>query len=582
MSTACSDFICFVNLDPTGPKIFGFSEFLAGLALMVLAWTIADTRYKFRIKTAPFPLEKITFGVISLIGILSLLTDYWRASGLPVIKGDIISSLDWQLLLASIFLATFISWIWFAFIRPSKYGRCNSTRFNQVVYSYLIRGVDNELAIVADELSRSSKELVVFAAEEQLNSQAMKKLKDIKRIEKDAEALIGLISDRRFCRAVVNSSPAFALLFFMEVDKLAKSSSNISVFARNIFEAALLNDNSFLYHESSYYNSGLIGHWKPLSRAMFSNHEMIERLKNVFEVDFKLKNKMTPAQFEAYCRALTLTLTSYTKSKNNEFSLNSIRNAVEFVIGKSVEVYSLNGILAPSETEQVQRLKSALNLICQVCDELDNRDKQFYSELRKDKTKQNNNSIYDVIAHGIFNIIQHAGMVREPWETAHYIQVHIVYSNLVKYANYGEARKIIFHKVRRMIFDEVKKLGVQPNYVGARFLAFCLNVFGLEDKQKIKSCDFYVLQKCILSWVRRNYSKLYCEYPVIAEYCLVDTLKFDVDKSRIVKTYRTSVLSIQSKYSFLYVTRYNRLVIKNPIKKLCLRKNLRHVLSNRE
>lgn len=39
----------FISLDSTGQKLFGFSEFLAGLALMVLAWTIADVRYRFRV-----------------------------------------------------------------------------------------------------------------------------------------------------------------------------------------------------------------------------------------------------------------------------------------------------------------------------------------------------------------------------------------------------------------------------------------------------------------------------------------------------------------------------------------------------
>jgi hypothetical protein len=34
----CYGFVCFIPLDTSGPKFFGFSEFLAGLALMVLAW----------------------------------------------------------------------------------------------------------------------------------------------------------------------------------------------------------------------------------------------------------------------------------------------------------------------------------------------------------------------------------------------------------------------------------------------------------------------------------------------------------------------------------------------------------------
>lgn len=49
--------ISFVPLETSAPKFFGFAEFLAGLALMVLAWTIADVRYRFRIRSAPIPLK---------------------------------------------------------------------------------------------------------------------------------------------------------------------------------------------------------------------------------------------------------------------------------------------------------------------------------------------------------------------------------------------------------------------------------------------------------------------------------------------------------------------------------------------
>lgn len=41
--------IRFVPLDPDSPRFFGFGEFLAGLARMVVAWTIARVRHRFRL-----------------------------------------------------------------------------------------------------------------------------------------------------------------------------------------------------------------------------------------------------------------------------------------------------------------------------------------------------------------------------------------------------------------------------------------------------------------------------------------------------------------------------------------------------
>ena len=111
-------FVRFVSLDANTQKFFGFSEFLTGLALMVLAWTIADVRYRFRVRTTPLPLQGVTFAVVGAVGILTLLTDLWRAEQWLVPQGHLLSAAEWQAFLGVLFLLTFLTWAWFAFIRP--------------------------------------------------------------------------------------------------------------------------------------------------------------------------------------------------------------------------------------------------------------------------------------------------------------------------------------------------------------------------------------------------------------------------------------------------------------------------------
>ena len=151
--------VCFIPLDGTGQKFFGFSEFLAGLALMVLAWTIADVRYRFRVRTAPIPLLGITFGVVAAVGSLTLLTDLWRAEQWLVPKGNLLTPASWQAFLGGVFLMTFLTWTWFAFIRPPIYGRRNAERFAQTLYRFVLKGSPVELAVIADELATRPKRL---------------------------------------------------------------------------------------------------------------------------------------------------------------------------------------------------------------------------------------------------------------------------------------------------------------------------------------------------------------------------------------------------------------------------------------
>ncbi len=121
--------VCFIPLDAKEQKLFGFPELLAGLALVVLAWTIADIRYRFRIRVAPIPLQGLTFSVVAAVGGLTLLTDLWRAEAWLVPRGNLLTPASWQAILAGLILLTFLTWAWFAFIRPPTFGKRNAKRF---------------------------------------------------------------------------------------------------------------------------------------------------------------------------------------------------------------------------------------------------------------------------------------------------------------------------------------------------------------------------------------------------------------------------------------------------------------------
>ena len=205
MTTAtqnCIAGVCFIPLDATAPKFFGFSEFLAGLALMVLAWTIADVRYRFRVRTAPIPLQGITFSVVAAVGVLTLLTDLWRAEQWLVPQGNLLTPASWQALLGGLFLLTFLTWTWFAFIRPPKYGRHNAERFARTLYSFILKGSPTELAVIADELALSARPLVRHATDRgRLKNFGYQREEEKKRVppkvEANANDLLLLIADKR-------------------------------------------------------------------------------------------------------------------------------------------------------------------------------------------------------------------------------------------------------------------------------------------------------------------------------------------------------------------------------------------------
>lgn len=369
--------ICFFPLDSNGQKFFGFSEFLASLALMVLAWTIADVRYRFRLRSAPIPLQGISFSVITAVGVLTLLTDLWRAEQWLVPKGNLFTPGTWQAFLGGIFLLVFLTWAWFAFIRPPTYGRYNAKRFAQTLYRFILKGSPAELSVVADELARSAKALVQHATDRRrlkhytIESEA-KKERITPMVEGYANDLLLLIADRRLCRAIVESSPGTALAFFHEMGEAKKYGIQVETFSKNIMNEAIANKDSFLFHEAEGYDSGLIGYHKPLSQAMFSNYEMVEAIGTLLEPDYSIygKDKWDAAQWEAYCRVVLMTLRSYVEGGlcGHSYVLYRAKGYIENAVS---DLYTLNEHTSTWDTDSARRLDVVVDFIQKAVEILD-------------------------------------------------------------------------------------------------------------------------------------------------------------------------------------------------------------------
>ena len=234
----CYWFVCFAPLEANVPQIFGFEEFLTGLALMVLAWTIADLVYRFRIKTAPIPLIEITFGIATVIGVLTLLTDVWRAEQWFVPVGNLLTPATWQAVLGGVFVLTFFTWGWFAVVRPARFGRHNAERYAKALYGAILQGSSSELPVVAQELIRSAKSLIhhstdVRVWEAEGRRQREGKAQTPLRVTEFANDILLLIGHPRFCRAVVEAAPAAAWAVFGE-SPMRRSTASSSAYLQEI------------------------------------------------------------------------------------------------------------------------------------------------------------------------------------------------------------------------------------------------------------------------------------------------------------------------------------------------------------
>lgn len=487
-----------------------------------------------------------------------MLTDLWRAEQWLVPQGNLLTPASWQALLGGLFLLTFLTWTWFAFIRPPTYGRHNAERFAQTLYRFILKGSPTELAVIADELALSARSLVRHATDRgRLKNFGYQREEEKKRtppkVEAYANDLLLLIADKRLCRAMVNSSPGTALAIFRAIGETKKYGIQVETFGKNIVAEAIANKDSFLFHEAEGYHSGLIGYHKPLSQAMFSDYEMAETVGTLLDPDFAGQKEWDSEQWGAYCRAVLMTLRNYVEEgySGHSYVLYHAKGYLERAV---FDLYKLDGVANGSWDDDIQaRLRVVVQFIEDAVKVLDSKGVPDDLSLRiRDKHGPMRETIYDHIASLIFEVIFAASAVTKPTNHCWWIQHNSVWGRLFNFQSLrGEAGKVVKFKVRRLLYNEVARMNEFANFKGAKIIGFCLNVMGLTVRTGECDKDSRALHKAVLRWTRKNFVWLHEHSPRVAAACLVDGMSYDAENRRLVKTYPAEGLRREPHYVYL-------------------------------
>jgi hypothetical protein len=136
----------------------------------------------------------------------------------------------------------------------------------------------------------------------------------------------------------------------------------------NIVNEALVNRNSFLFHEVEGYESGLIGSVKPLSRSMFSNYLLVESVGRLLDPD--IDEKWDAAQRGAYCRVVLMAFRAYAEDDfwNHSSVLYCAKTRIEMAAS---DLYKLNGVASAWENDIRSRLRVVVDFIVKVIEILD-------------------------------------------------------------------------------------------------------------------------------------------------------------------------------------------------------------------
>lgn len=203
-----------------------------------------------------------------------------------------------------------------------------------------------------------------------------------------------------------------------------------------------------------------------------------------------------------------------------------------------IMLYKLNDM--PSDyysTDIFKRLRTSVKFVKDAID-LIGKQQNLPSTTLRIRGDHGHKDFYDYIADLMFEIIFSAASVTAPPDKCWSIHHNTVWGEFFGLSGKGKAWKIIHFKLRRLLYDEILRLEKFPNYKSSKILGFCLNVMGLKiGKKKGYDSDYYPLHKAVLAWTRRNYLRLRNIQPEVANSCLIGSISFNEQGTRLVKTY---------------------------------------------
>ncbi|WP_146258629.1 hypothetical protein [Agrobacterium rosae] len=526
-------------------QIFGIADFLATVAIFVVAYSLSDAKYKFRSAVSSVPYRLVLFYATVAGGIGLLLSNLWFAVELPIPRA-INDPFIFQITIAALLISVLCIWMSRSFVYPPRFSKRNAIPFATEVFHGIADGDEAQLHACAYEVGRSVETLVREASRREVRRALMKGGFEhhIPETAHVASDILSLIGDRRFCRLVARRMPWVAAEIFRTAAQDAIDVRPLAQFSRNVSAEFFADVESAIHHEDDEFYSGLIGHLKPVSSAMFGNSVLIEKLSHVggspLQLLFMGHGEWTLTSWKTYHKAVLLYLGDRLKRDRSTYvstamyqifsGYRHLGNDIRSVNDMSDAAY-VQSLPYRKFNELVSFVRDAVELLNQhqvVADRFPSKHNGRFSPV----------DIYDHLSKIALDLFACAGAVNAPDFRSWTIHYNTLWYELLSEFNHTNAQNIFRKRLQRVIWDKVSDMSRIPDYQGAQILCVCLNVLGFRMDHKVYSPDgTMALKRLITRWARENFLTLYADYPVVAESCIGGTITFDKVENRLVKTY---------------------------------------------
>ncbi|MFO1103934.1 MAG: hypothetical protein U1E20_13630 [Methylocystis sp.] len=513
-------------------SVFGLAQFLSTLALLVVVFNVSDFRYRYRLYVTRFDIQKVAIRIVVAIAIVLMITELWFQNSFPIPR-FLNHYSNIKLMLAAVFLALIIYIVSVCFLRRVQLRRANAEQFFRATTRLIHQGNKDRLQAIAEELGPAMEDIFRLASQINYHNDASKPTVE----QACAHDLLLALADRRFCNLIVDRDPAFAIRCFALAAKHPEAP--FAQFSRNVGEEFIVNTDSAFYQEDSGYDSGYFGYTKPITSAVFGSYELVERCAtnsaSPLELHYSIIGTLDAIQMEGFKRAGLVFFSAYLEKYHHQMHSCAFARLLGTMESCASGIYKVNNLADDGwKSAEYARFQAVADFLKEAIILLDKSGiKARCLRLRKETY----HDIYDAMAHAILKLIFEAATVDVASFICWNVQHNIAWDILVSFRGGSYTYSVLRFKVRRLIYSEIMQN--YGNFVGARYLGFCLHVLGLTpgDRRETLNREDYALRVCVINWTKKNYKTLLADHPNVAQACLQGSVTYDPEKHQLVKTF---------------------------------------------
>lgn len=530
--------------------LLDISGFLGILAFSVAVFTLTSPRFQIRQSTAIISFRPLFFCClfISTVILFSIETCILYSIRIPKCFNP--NTINY-IITATIALLI-LYWMMICFIRPPRFSRFTARHFYRQAYVHIANGSKEEMLALAREIMREAPRLIRHTPRRKRHHFEDDKPVKLSALQTHAYYLNMLLSDTRFCDVVAKEIPSFPAHMVETAVEFKRYDAPIHLMVRRVVIAMLNSPGSALFVENEWLGQGFIGEAKPITRSIFGNWHLLESYELGLEAPLDLDYPHARSWDTDAWRVYFGMAREYVRGLTSTGSVNWNTQGIRHILETTGRAYEQLGDLKKYEdtfspynpTWHAKEANDFLNHLVKAFDEskgwvgFDRRDNFSYGHDLSSK-------IAVLLFDAIFNAAQVNTKEFRMWN----VQYSIVWAPIERHEIRDTAiMKMVRRKLRRMIWDEIVRMDDFPNYKGAAYVRFCLNVLGFYDesvhRKNTLERDSWALAKVIAGWMKKNYQTIAISHPPVAEAMLPANIEYHRDAQTLLRTHDDTLTGV--------------------------------------